>query len=123
MTKAISMAENLRDGEIYAGLLLGKNGAPDTHLFLLPGSIEKVSWKQAKDWAEKTGGELPTRREQALLFANLKEEFSPEWYWSNQQLADNSDYAWSQYFSHGHQDTSHKSAAGRARAVRRSIIQ
>ena len=123
MSKAQFMAENLRDGEIYAGLLLGKNGEPDQHIFLLPGKAEKVDWNAAKKWAAGAGGDLPTRREQSLLFANLKEEFEAAWYWSNEQHADYSDYAWGQYFSNGTQGYDYKSYSGRARAVRRLVIE
>jgi len=123
MSKVQFMAENLREGEIYAGLLLGKDGEPDTHIFLLAGKAEKVNWDQAREWAAKIGGDLPTRREQSLLFANLKEQFEPAYYWSNEQHASNSDYAWFQYFVIGNQNNLTKSYSGRARAVRRLIIQ
>ncbi len=123
MSKAQFMAENLREGEIYAGLLLGKNGEPDTHIFLLAGKAEKVNWDQAREWAAKIGGDLPTRCEQSLLFANLKEQFEPAYYWSNTQHASNSDYAWGQYFFYGGQHYGNESYSGRARAVRRLVIQ
>jgi hypothetical protein len=123
MTKALYLEQNQREGELYAGLLLGKNGEPDIHLFLLPGKAEDLTWDQAKKFAAQAGGELPTRREQALLFANLKEEFDPRWYWSGEQHASNPSLAWGQHFNDGGQHYLRKSYEGRARAVRRLIIQ
>src|SRR6478672_4360219 len=41
-TRDIDLA--LADGECYAGLILGKEGAPDHHLILLPGEAQDVSW-------------------------------------------------------------------------------
>lgn len=122
MSKAIWIEENLKDGEVYAGRLLGKNGAPDQHIILLPTEAVDQSWGSCKAWAESQGGELPTRREQSLLFANLKAEFQPRWYWSGEQHADYSVYAWNQRFNGGYQGLNRKSYEGRARAVRRIII-
>ena len=110
----------LHDGEHYAGILLGKDGTPDQHLILLPGEAESVNWQDAKDFSAKAGGELPTRREQALLYANLKEQFQENYYWSGEQHAAYSGYAWCQSFDYGDQDIISKSDKLRARAVRRS---
>jgi hypothetical protein len=120
--KAQWMAENLQPGEVYAGLIMGLNGAPDHHLVLLPGEAGAVNWGDAKTFAAKIGGELPTRREQALLYANLKHEFKPNWYWSGEQHAADDGYAWGQSFFSGLQSNDTKSAKLRARAVRRLPI-
>jgi len=112
----------LAEGERYAGILLSKDGAPDCHLVLLPADPGKMEWSAAKDWAASIGGELPTRREQALLYANLPEEFERTWYWSNEQRAEYSLSAWVQDFGNGIQVCSHKGHESRARAVRRSPI-
>lgn len=116
MSKEQFMRESLREGEVYAGLLLGKNGAPDQHLFLLPGEVEKATWAKAKEWAEKEGGRLPTRQEQSLLFANAKDEFKAAWYWSGEQHSDS--LAWGQTFNYGFQNYYYKTNEFRARAVR-----
>ena len=113
----------LQPGEHYAGLILGAGGAPDYHLVLLPGDVEDVNWEAAKEFAATAGGELPTRREQSLLFANLKDQFEGAWYWSSEQHAANDDFAWSQDFDYGGQNFIIKSAGLRARAVRRLTIQ
>ncbi len=112
----------LAAGELYAGLILGKDGAPDHHLILLPGAAEDLTWEQAKEWATSVGGELPTRREQSLLYANLKEEFESTWYWSGEQCAGYSDNAWIQSFGGGNQDDNRKDYEFRARAVRRLVL-
>ena len=122
MTKAKFLAENLKPGEHYGGLILGQNGDPDYHLFVLPGEAEKVIWSKAREWAKKVGGELPTRREQSLLLANLKEQFKGVWYWSCEQHAAYSDCAWCQDFDDGGQTNSYKYNKLRARAVRRLIL-
>ena len=112
----------LNDREQYAGVVIGADGLPSHHLVLLAASTSDVSWPDAKAWAEKVGGELPTRQEQALLFANLKGQFEPRAYWSSEQHAANADCAWYQYFYDGYQGNYDKSASLRARAVRRLII-
>ena len=111
----------LNDGEEYAGIILGKDGTPDHHLILLPGEVEEVNWKDAKEFAAKAGGELPTRREQALLYANLKEQYTDNYYWSGEQHAAYSDCAWYQHFDFGGQGYSSKYIKLRARAVRRLL--
>jgi hypothetical protein len=121
-TLQLWIKEHLREGELYAGVILAKGDQPAHHLVLLSGAAVDVNWKDAKTFAEKAGGDLPTRREQALLFANLKEEFQQRWYWSSEQHAALSVCAWSQDFDDGGQDDVRKSYQGRARAVRRLII-
>ena len=114
----------LAPGEHYAGLILGKDGESSYHLILLPGEQEEINWTDALAWAKEQGGELPNRREQALLYANLKEEFKEAWYWSNTQHASISICAWCQHFINGGQDYWYKTNERRARAVRRlSVIQ
>ena len=105
-----------KEGEVYAGLLLGKNGEPDQHIFLLPGEIQEVNFDEAMKFADDAGGRLPTRREQALLFANLPEEFTPRWYWSGEKRGSGS--AWNQIFDYGSQDWDDTLYECRARAVR-----
>lgn len=122
MSKAQWIKENLKPGEEYAGLLLGQDGQPDQHIILLPGEADSVNWKQATDFARKAGGELPTRREQSLLFANLKEHFKGTWYWSGEPHASYSGYAWVQDFFNGYQGSSTINTRCRARAVRRLEI-
>lgn len=123
MSKTQFLKDNLNPGEVYAGLLLGQNGEPDQHIFLLPGEAAHATWKTQLAWAKKQGGRLPNRREQSLLFANCKEHFKPEYYWSGMQHAAGSYCAWAQGFSYGYQDHYRHSYEFRARAVRSVPIQ
>ncbi|VWD20339.1 DUF1566 domain-containing protein [Burkholderia contaminans] len=111
----------LAPGERYAGLMLGENGDADYHLILLPGEAEEIEWADAGEWAEEQGGTLPTRREQSLLFANLKGEFEPSWYWSSERHESTSGWAWCQGFGNGTQGYHRQGSKFRARAVRRFI--
>ena len=111
---------NLQPGEHYAGIIVGKDGAPSYHLTLLPEQHECTNWKKASEWAKQQGGSLPTQREQSLLFANLKDQFEKDWYWSSDSHEQDAAYAWYQHFSYGGQDYRHKDNYNcRARAVRR----
>lgn len=113
----------LAPGEHYAGIILNEDGTPSHHLVLLPNTpTDALNWQAAKDWAKRIGGEIPTRREQSLLYANLKGQFEERWYWSSEQHAADAYYAWCQDFGLGYQDYDHKINELRARAVRRLTI-
>jgi hypothetical protein len=72
------------------------------HLVLLHGEAEDVNWKDAIAWAEKAGGVLPSRIDHLVLFKNLRDQFKKDgWYWSSEEHAEYSDYAWVQYFGYG----------------------
>lgn len=122
-------SEWAEQGGIYGGTVRGENGAPDHHLILHAEEKASIQWQPAMDWAktlEAAGHNdfsLPTRREQAILYGNLKDQFKEEWYWSCAQRASYPGYAWFQYFHYGYQYWSLKDYYGRARAVRRVIIQ
>jgi hypothetical protein len=112
----------LADGEHYAGLILNDNGTPSHHLVLLPEDHDDMPWQAAVDWATAIGGELPTRREQSLLFANGKQHFKADWYWSSELHASGASYAWGQGFGSGYQDDFRIHLQCRAVAVRRLPI-
>ena len=118
----------LYPGEHYAGLIIGKDGKPSHHLVLLPGQEDDITWDKAMAWAAQRGSldvsaGLPTRREQALLYANLKDQFEDRAYWSCEAHESESGWAWYQHFVSGGQYDGHKSYELRARAVRRLIIE
>ena len=117
---------NLAPGEHYAGIITGKDGEPSYHLVLLPGQADDITWDKAMEWAGNQGGEyvasLPTRREQALLYANLKEEFDGRTYWSCEAHEYESGWAWYQHFNYGDQYDDYRFNELRARAVRRLPI-
>lgn len=112
-----AMVIDLAPGERYAGLVLNDDGAVSHHLILLPGDADDLTWPTAKDWANEQGGELPSRCEQALLYANLPGEFKKTWYWSSEEQSSTS--AWSQSFNNGYQYYTRQFDEFRARAVRR----
>lgn len=109
-------------GGVYAGIVRGEEGAADHHLILLPGDAQDLTWQAAMDWANDAGGALPTRCEQALLYANVKGLFEAEWYWSCEQHASVPVCAWLQDFVLGDQNYYDKASKDRARAVRRFEI-
>jgi hypothetical protein len=123
MGEHVQGKEGLKEGESYAGLILGKEGTPDYHLILLPGDAADVSWPAARDWAADDGGELPTRRELSLLFANLREQFERGWYWSSEHHETRAQLVWGQNFASGIQTVYGRPYRGHARAVRRVPIQ
>jgi hypothetical protein len=123
MSELQLIREALKDGEQYAGLIIGKDGSGDYHLLLLPGDAEEVSWAAAMQWASENGGALPTRRELSLLFANLREQFQRVWYWSCETQEPRSHLVWGQNFTSGIQTMYGRPFRGRARAVRRVPIE
>ena len=120
-TKALTLPV-LAKGEIYAGIVV-RDGKPAHHLVLLAGhKTEPVKWENAMAWAKAQGGELPTRKEQALLFANAAEHFEQEWYWSQEVHPVYADYAFFQAVFSGGQYGGRKAYDYRARAVRRVAL-
>lgn len=107
----------LEAGERLAGLVLTEDGEPSHYLIKLPGEAVDMNFAAARDWASQQGGELPTRQEQALLYANLKGEFAVAWYWSGEEKDDG--FAWCQSFRNGGQSYGSQSYEFRAVAVRR----
>ena len=109
----------LKEGEAYAGLIIGKNGEADYHLVLLANEASEVSWPAAREWAAVQDGTLPTRRELALLFANLRERFDRVWYWSDEAHDTRPQLVWGQNFASGIQTVYGRPFRGHARAIRR----
>jgi hypothetical protein len=121
---------SLAPGEHYAGLVLDADGDVSHHLVLLAGQADGVSWQPACAWAESIGGVLPTRQEQALLYANLKGRFEPAWYWSSEAHETDGSCAWGQGFGYGQAPKSHSDRAlianvlrGRGKAVRADLAK
>ena len=110
----------LQPGEHYAGAVLDEAGQHKHHLVLMAQRpTDKLNWQAAMDWAQRIDGALPTRQEQALLFANCKPHLGPVWHWSSEAHESEASYAWHCHFSHGYQYGTHKSHEGSAVAVRR----
>jgi hypothetical protein len=110
----------MQPGERHAGAVLDEDGETTCHLVLMAQRPEKrLNWQAAMDWAESIGGSLPTRQEQALLFANCKPHLEGVYHWSSETHADDASYAWICHFTGGNQGYDHKSYDGAAVAVRR----
>jgi hypothetical protein len=110
----------LRPGERYAGAVISEFGNVLHHVVLMAErTTGKLNWQAAKDWAASVGGELPTRQEQALLYANCKPHLQPVWHWSCEENEDDASYAWYCGFGHGRQGNNRKSYEGSVVAVRR----
>jgi len=110
----------LHPGEHYAGAVLDAEGNHMHDLILLPQRHgERVNWKAALEWAEEVGGALPTRQEQALIFANCKPHLEGVYHWSCEEYEGNASSAWGCNFSHGRQDDGHELTELSAVAVRR----
>jgi hypothetical protein len=122
-TRVITIDEadiELQPGEQYAGAVLDAEGQHKHHLVLMAAVPEAdLNWADAKAWAEKVGGSLPDRQEQALLYANCKPHLKAQWHWSSEAHATDASSAWGCGFSYGTQICHLKSAEGAARAVRR----
>ena len=118
-------------GGIYAGIMRGRDGAPDYHRLVGDAveTLKPIPWDKGMAAVKDMEGDghkdytLPFRAEQALQFANVPELFESEWYWSCEQHAAYSDFAWMQYFGDGDQGYDLKSVSIRARAVRRLVIR
>lgn len=110
----------LEPGERYAGTVLDEDGQHQHHLVLLADRPDKkLTWQGAMDWADTVDGVLPTRQEQALLYANCKPPLKPEWHWSSETHEEDASYAWICDFLSGYQFSGHESFEGSAVAVRR----
>jgi hypothetical protein len=111
----------LAEGEVYVGAISDKNG-DFYHVVLLQGDNDDATFDAQLAWAKSIGGDLPTRVEQAMLWAGFRDQFQKDWYWSNETHHRESGWAWYQLFSYGDQLSSDESSHCRARAVRRLPI-
>ena len=109
-------------GEVYAGLSRNHDTGAWHHLVLLPATTDKdLKWQEAIEWAKSVGGELPTRFESALLYANVRDQIDQDyWHWTATDVPYEPLWAWGQTFDYGNQDLNRKDYHPfRARAVRR----
>ena len=109
----------LSEGETYIGCIGDALGNLH-HVILLPGDNDDATHESQLEWAKSIGGDLPSRIEQAMLWANHRDQFKKDWYWSNEIHHSESGWAWSQNFGYGDQSSYRKSYnVCRSRAVRR----
>lgn len=104
--------------ETYIGFYSDKDGAR-VDFWLLDGDNDDATHEAQLEWAKSIGGDLPNRIEQAMLWANHRDQFKNDWYWSNEIHHAESGWAWYQYFYYGYQSYYHRNNELRARAVRR----
>lgn len=77
-------------GGKFAGIMRGRDGGKDYALIKGP-SFDVGGWQATMEHADCIEVEdykdfrLPNRSEQALLYANLPDEFEDKWYWSCEQ--------------------------------------
>ena len=113
----------LRPGEQYAGLVLKDDGTPSHHL--VPMTVPtpaRLSWQDAKDWASKAGGELPTQRELSMIYAHCRAHVKHVWYWSGEEFKDDTSSAWGYHFGEGYRNIHPKCFEADVVAVRRIPI-
>ena len=109
----------LQPGERYAGQVLNEDGTLKHHLVVLAATPdERLTWADAGAWAASVGGDLPTRQEAALMFANCKPHLEAGWHWTSEVYESDASYAWYCGFYYGGQGNDRKSYEGLARAVR-----
>lgn len=111
----------LAEGEIYVGAI-GDAAGNLNHIILLPGDNDDDTHEAQLEWAKSIGGDLPNRIEQAMLWANHRDQFKDDWYWSNEIYHAASGWAWFQSFNNGFQGSTSRNDELRARAVRRLPI-
>lgn len=111
----------LAEGEIYVGIVGDMHGNAH-HVILLPGDNDDATFADAIEWAKSIGGDLPTRVEQAMLWASHRGQFRKDLYWSNETHHESDEYAWFQTFYDGCQYDGPEDSGHRARAVRRLPI-
>ena len=109
----------LKPGEHYVGLTLHDN--TPHHLILLGGEVA-LNWTAAGKWAKEQGGELPSRLDLLVCHQRAPQLFQREYYWSNEQPADDPASAWFQSFDWGGQGYWPVDDEFRVRAVRRVPI-
>lgn len=110
-------------GMTYGGVITAPDGLVYALVLLDSKPANRMNWAEAMSWAKSCDGDLPTRPEAAMLFANLKYEFTETLHWTNETSRFDASYAWGCDFYDGIQSHDHKSNEGSARAVRRFAIQ
>lgn len=116
------LSANLRNGEVYGGIVLAQNGEPDYHLFAQTKFIESATFDEVKKHVEKVGGVGAIRRDLALLRVNAPKPFGTKVFWSCEQHSADSSFAWCQYFDIGTQYLTSKSYRLCGVAVRKVVI-
>ena len=109
-------------GGIYSGIVRGKDF--DLHVIKREHNTQKdLPYEQALKWATKPGKgfkdwRLPTRREAALLYTNLQDQFEAMWFWCGEEYPADITCMWVQTFGYGRQADLRKTDGARTCSVR-----
>ena len=118
-------------GGILHGIMAGQDGKPDyllisaekKHHHAAAGFTDMQEYPKTLTVDGHKDFSMPTRKEQRVQFANAKPgQFDAEWYWSCEQFALDSAYAWFQHFGTGSQNYWHKDNQFRGCVARRIPI-
>jgi hypothetical protein len=118
-------------GGAFHGLVRGDEGKPDYWIFSTTknqnagGTFdENAEYAKNLKVGQYNDYHMPNRREQQIQMANAAPgQFEKAWYWSGEQYADDSGYAWFQHFGLGTQGHWLKVIKSRGCAVRRMPIR
>jgi hypothetical protein len=108
----------LRDGEIYLGGRIDKNGEVE-HSALITVSDKRLPRDEQREFGKSIGGVLMNRYEGLVIYNEHRGLVKPEVYWTDDDCEWDPSYAWYQYFDGGGQGINRKSSALRAVFVRR----
>jgi len=110
-------------GGIYAGVTTSFSGRPYA-LVLLPDKAGScVNWKTAGEWARSIGGDLPTRLDAALLFANLDKHLASSWVFISDGDEHPGNTDWGRVFNDGWYSKYRNRSGFGAYAVRRIPLE
>lgn len=108
-----------KKGETYAGIIF-KKGRPKYHLFKRSQEEEGKTFDEGKQLAGKDGANCDELR---LFMTSIPHKFKTDMpYWSTEEHAGHSNYAWRQWFDNGSQDHWYKGNKSRVCLVRRVPI-
>ena len=89
-----------------------------------PKDLGQHNWEDAKKVCEdlRDGWRLPTIEELNLMWVNRESigGFADAYYWSSSESGN--DFAWSQYFYNGYQNSNYKDNPNYVRAVRNVVL-
>ena len=122
LKEAVHAAIKLAEGETYLGGRIHLNGSIE-HSVVIGVNDERLSQDSQREWAKSLGGVLMNRFEGLVIYNEQRALVKEAAYWTDDVCEWDTSCAWCQDFLHGIQDYDHKSAALRAVAVRRLVIQ
>ena len=101
-----------------AAAISATDGFANTEAMAAAGS-KLGQWARALRLGGHDDWYIPSRLELLLAFAEMRDQFAQDWYWTSTQTKQDTQYAWIQLFGNGGQYDDRKDFELRARAVRR----